>query len=455
MLCSRLAAPSSLHPIIIRRDRIAFHFARYASTTRRPAAVSTSSLGLISPYDEVNPPQSTLPPPLKIPERDPSSALPVYWYRIGRAYGSFYWAGLKAAWSNHKDVTPLKERLWKAHDTLDARDLFGPSPNKKSKTVPNLALTLLDTSLWPQALKGTKHERTIDDKLVNGMAAKMTRSRYQRLVRDADDWSKLLPMAFLVALCGEYLPLLVPFFPHLVPRTCRIPKQIRGMRTTLEERKRAGKELYRTKCSGVLQSNGQAVDDTAAFKAWFERLNKHVMDNREANMRYYGLRTVRRMNVATSLASSDLLDSRLCYSMSLTLGLHGRIWDRLGVKPPDWLLFRRLRKRVHYLLADDLLLLQSEAGVDALNDEEVRIACEERAIDVTDRPRTQMVADLKMWLRLAVEEQPHVYRFELPLIIMWEGVIDGHGATLATEGHKWLPSTASKTAGKSATTGKT
>ncbi|KAG9741666.1 hypothetical protein KCU59_g7384, partial [Aureobasidium melanogenum] len=45
--------------------------------------------------DGINGPLSTLPPPLNLPEKGDRST-PAHLFQIGRAYGKFYWAAVKA-----------------------------------------------------------------------------------------------------------------------------------------------------------------------------------------------------------------------------------------------------------------------------------------------------------------------------------------------------------------------
>lgn len=57
-----------------------------------------------------------------------------------------------------------------------------------------------------------------------------------------------------------------------------------------------------------------------------------------------------------------------------------------------------MQKTVDYLECDDKLLGDG-ARVSELEDEEVRMACVERGIDVLDRPLEKLKADLAAWMR--------------------------------------------------------
>ncbi|KAF2219192.1 hypothetical protein BDZ85DRAFT_183227, partial [Elsinoe ampelina] len=264
--------------------------------------------------DEVNPPLRSLPAPLELPVKQHDSSTLGHLYRTGRAYGSFYWKGLKAAWANHKDCRPIKKKL-ESRQALDH------------------------------------------------LIARMTRARYQTLVREREDWSKLPRFAVLVAICGEYLPLLIPFFPSISPKTCQIPKQITDVRKSNEERRRNGIELYTRAYAKPKQVHGTT-------------------------------------NVGPRLSQMFIgsMSNQHLFRASLVFSLHGKIWDRVGLVPPRALLERRLLARMKHLLVDDLLLRESKGGVSALSDEELRIACEERAIPLIGKPSDALRQDLNTWL---------------------------------------------------------
>lgn len=143
--------------------------------------------------DPVNPPPSTRPPPLNLPTRGDESA-PIYWFRMGRAYGTFYKDGIKAVWFNYKASKLLRERIRQEH-----------------------------------------HVTQISEGVAKGV---LTRSDFQLLARNSHDIGKLPIFGLLVLIFGEWLVLIVPFVPNRVPATCRIPTQIEGMRLKAEERRR-------------------------------------------------------------------------------------------------------------------------------------------------------------------------------------------------------------------------
>ncbi|KAI6870376.1 hypothetical protein KC334_g19061, partial [Hortaea werneckii] len=60
------------------------------------AKAALSAVQSKTPIDAVNPPRSTLPPPLTLPERSQAQTVVIYWWQIGKAYGTFYKEGVKA-----------------------------------------------------------------------------------------------------------------------------------------------------------------------------------------------------------------------------------------------------------------------------------------------------------------------------------------------------------------------
>ena len=172
-------------------------FARYASTAqssqraaKKPPQTSTlryaqpSSLNsnqspvvtVASLRESLNPPPTTLPPILHAVERGPSQSTVSYYFQLGRSYASFYKTGVKNTWANYKAANAVRKRI-----------------------------------------RGDRSQV-------------LTRSEYILLRRSSHDVKRVPFFAILFILAGEWLPLIVPFMPRLIPLTCRIPKQEDGMR---------------------------------------------------------------------------------------------------------------------------------------------------------------------------------------------------------------------------------
>lgn len=175
-------------------------FQRPDEATKRAIAEQFSAKAAVTAVesgasiDPVNPPRSTRPPPLALPERSESQTVFIYLWNTGRAYGTFYKEAVKAVWFNNRAAQIVRDRITKGKQVKTALEA---------------------------ATKGL-----------------ITRSEWQILQRNRHDIGKLPVFGLMVLLFGEWLPLLVPFIPGAVPGTARIPKQIIGMRMKAEERRR-------------------------------------------------------------------------------------------------------------------------------------------------------------------------------------------------------------------------
>ncbi|KAL8925171.1 MAG: hypothetical protein Q9208_003676 [Pyrenodesmia sp. 3 TL-2023] len=155
--------------------------------------------------DTLNPPASTLPPPLILPSREPSQWRPVFYFRTGRAYLTFYKTGLKAIWSNYKLLRQVRPRI----------------PRDKS---------------LEQALRD----------------GDLSRADYHFICRTRRDVSRIPLFGLVLCIFGEFTPLVVIFLSGAVPRTCHIPRQVERAREKAEARRKqsfregtvvAGKEI--------------------------------------------------------------------------------------------------------------------------------------------------------------------------------------------------------------------
>ena len=169
---------------------------------------------------------------------------------------------------------------------------------------------------------------------------------------------KRVPIFALVFIvCGEFTPLIVIAISGIVPWTCRIPKQIENDRRKLEERR------------------------AISF------LNLTVEPPKEKG--------------AMALERMQLLH------ISWSLGLGSKAWDWLGGQYPglpDWVLRRKVGRRLDYLEMDDKLIGEC-GGVGEMEEQEVRMACVERGVDVLGKSDEQLRMNLDAWLK-AAEEVP-------------------------------------------------
>ena len=288
--------------------------------------------------DAVNPPRSVLPPPLVIPERGESQGVFIYYFHIGRAYGTFYKEGIKAVWYNSKASRLLRERITKELGAKDAVDA---------------------------AARGL-----------------ITRAEWQVLQRNDRDIGKLPFFGVLVLVFGEWLPLFVPFMPGVVPGTCRIPKQVKGMREAAEARRGIS---FR---QGISEPSKEQFPDDRVVVAG--RPGGHA-EWPMADSTY-----VRSM--LEELRSDQLLH------LSSSLSLHNRLWDRIQLPPPSFLLRRALTKKLHALTLDDKLLLHND-GSSRLSETELEIAADDRGMDVSGHKHDVLRDRLQWWLKRQEEDK--------------------------------------------------
>lgn len=373
--------------------------------TVAPPASDTSAIETYG--DGMNPPLSTLPPPLTFPERKPDTSTPVYWYHIGRSYGKFYIAGVKATYANYKKAKGLRKAI-RASNADPVNNITG-ADDEGAAYPPRRMLGLLPPPLLLDIEVFMRREG-------------LTRSQLQLLVREREDVKKLPLFAVLVALFGEWLPLIVPFIPGRVPRTCRIPKQVAGMRKAIEERR---KETFRQGLAGpdqqkdgVLEMIKMRVTKSREFEEALEKASKRPAKGRENDLGdTLGAREgadvmALRVQPANWLAveMTEALTREQLTHVSTNLGLHGKIWDRLGLVGNSsftaLLLKLRVVKRLNYLNLDDELLLKNRThSWHKMSKDELEIACDERGIDVTGRKEEDLKRDLGKWFEGRVKDK--------------------------------------------------
>ncbi|KAF2399855.1 hypothetical protein EJ06DRAFT_522090 [Trichodelitschia bisporula] len=316
---SRLTAVG-YHATVLTRHRFTPQFlpilATALSRNARCASSATSNPQTSLVGDRLNPPSSTLPPPLHLSKREPNQSKFSHLISIGRLYASFYKNGLKQIWTNHKLAKAVKEHSLSKSPSQSASSSLGDIPHPV-----------------------------------------LSRAEFQLILRARHDSLRIPIFVLLFLIIGEWLPLVVMFFTPVVPYTCRIPKQIDSGRKKAETQRRAGLELYK-------EPKGSKVSkDTKA----------------------------------------DNLSKQQLFRASAVLGLHSRLWDRLNgalktpVLPPNTLLRWRLQRRLRYLEQDDALMLK-DGGVNRLSSDELKMACEQRGIDVVGRDDKTLKKALDQWL---------------------------------------------------------
>lgn len=164
---------------------------------------------------------STRPPPLELPEPPHPHAWPrkgnwdpkrwdfKYMFALGKAYGKFYWAGVKQLYANVKLMFRINSAL--------------------SGTFPDAAARY---GVVPEGI---------------------SYNDYQLMVRTKRDMRKSIPFLLVLAICGEFTPLVILVLgSRVVPGTCVIPKQVIQDRKNMLERD----DTYMTEVARLLRTSG-------------------------------------------------------------------------------------------------------------------------------------------------------------------------------------------------------
>ncbi|KAH7138212.1 hypothetical protein B0J11DRAFT_475605 [Dendryphion nanum] len=137
----------------------------------------------LEPNPKLNPPSTSYAPPLDLPARAHNQSFPSYLWKCGRAYISFYKAGI----SNVRSTSKLAKTL-----------------RAKSANNPDI----------------------------------LTRAEWQLVGRSRMDMLRLPAFGLLVLVFGEWVPVFALYITPLIPEPCRIPKQVERTLKKTEERRR-------------------------------------------------------------------------------------------------------------------------------------------------------------------------------------------------------------------------
>lgn len=186
----------------------------------------------------LNPPSSTHPPPLSLPEKLPHLPKYKYYFSIGKAYGVFYKNGLKAIWTNYKLARALPNHVFSGGQA--------------------------------------KIHRAVRDGL-------LSRADLQLIRRTRSDINRVPLFALIWLVCGEFTPLVVTFFTGAVPRTIWIPKQVQKAREDVEKRRAKSEDTRIAPLAGP-RSNIESVPEelqrkvlksyaqsTGLYPEWWDR----------------------------------------------------------------------------------------------------------------------------------------------------------------------------------------
>ncbi|KAI4129305.1 MAG: hypothetical protein LQ347_003838, partial [Umbilicaria vellea] len=178
---------------------------------------------------------------------------------------------------------------------------------------------------------------------------------FQVLRRNRHDLARIPLFALVFCVFGEFTPLVVVFLSDVVPRTCKIPKQVVRARDRAERRR------------------------SASFRSGLPAAPA-------AGRKFAPPREV------AELSPEEILH------VGRSLGLFAGLWDTVGWGPPVGLVAGRVSRELEYLEQDDFLIGKN-GGVEAMEVEEVRFALEERGVDVLGKNDGQLQRLLKAWLR--------------------------------------------------------
>ncbi|KUI72331.1 hypothetical protein VM1G_11806 [Cytospora mali] len=301
-----------------------------------PHTTTTSATTPILSTAAANPPPTTRPPPLDLPKRDPNTSTLPHLFATGKAYLTFYKTGLRHIYINTRLVWSLNTASGIPPDHTPPGDTASP-PTKT--------------------------------------AAATTRSTELLRRRWAHDVRRLPVFALMLLVCGEFTPLVVLAVPGVVPITCRIPQQVEKLRRKAEDRRGASFERLGQRYGEEIYREGEAGEQAGAAVAASggERRSQGPAEGGGAA----GAAARSAQQACLGLSPGDVTAH-----VARSLNLISSIWDALPLSLlPDSFVSviasRKVRKHLAYLDQDNHFIAQA-GGVDALEEEEVLLACEDR-----------------------------------------------------------------------------
>lgn len=206
----------------------------YRNQPKSPSSSSPTASPSSHAIADVNPPASTRPADLNLPEPLPSASTADKIKRfiaIGRAYLAFYKTGLKNVYHNYRDSLPIR------------RSLGVPAYIPTSLPSPSHGAISSSRKLASKSKYTTFHNAMLSQNL--------TRSQFQLVHRAAHDVRRIIPFSILLIVCGELTPLVVlAMGDAITPFTCRVPKQIEKTRSRLASRKREAMRVHQARTVG-------------------------------------------------------------------------------------------------------------------------------------------------------------------------------------------------------------
>lgn len=311
-----LVRPSQTHSIYYRAPGLSIQTRRKHDKSQTPRS------------ELLNPPATTRPPHLSVPNREAFESHWRYLFEVGKGYLNFYKNGIKNVWTNRRLVREKLERTPKD----DRPSIFNPG------YVP----------------------RTF------------SRADWVLLWRTRHDMIRLPAFGLMLIVIGEMTVLVVALVEGMVPYPCRIPSQIFHSQQRAETRRRL------------------------VFDQFEERYKGGVFDPQ----------------LTLHAARNHVLRS---------LYMSGDMWEYLNVVPPGmWQAKGRLR--MLFLEGDDKNLVE-DGGPMGLNNDELRIACADRGINILDRSETELRGWLGDWLRLTAAEDAMERRRRMTVLLLTRYVL--------------------------------
>lgn len=213
-------------------------------------------------------------------------------------------------------------------------------------------------------------------------AVELTRRELLQLARSRVDVLKLFPfMIFVIVPFLEFaLPVVLKFFPNMLPSTFESVEQREAKYMRVEEKRRAVATMLRA----WLQANHSSV---------LEKFDLEPSTNLPGRVAH-----LRKLSIGFASPSTPLSQPLLGH-VSRFLG-HATYY-------PSAVLISRLRTALSNIRADDLLI-QKEGGPAKLTLDELRAACFVRGIPVLDGNVERMQRELLEWIEWTTKEVSHV-----------------------------------------------
>lgn len=335
----------------------------------------------------LNPPTSTLPPPLDLPVRTPEIGLFKHLLATGKAYYTFYKAGLKAVIANYRIAKQLVE---------------GQPPH------------------FHRSLQKTPIPSLIFSRPIHPPPAHWNRADWVFFRRARHDILRLPLFGLLVLICDELTPFVVYMFAGIVPGTCRIPNQFADEQGKADGRRQGSFDWLAT-CQA--QKMGLSGLDALALEQ--ERQEKGSIVREKPNYLDLGIHKAR-LHATKSL-------SIIGGKWDVVLGdraLPGSWWlkgeSRMAYLAGDDELLRRdgipLGQPLpegHPATSPDSVLQHCQDLIDKLSNIEVRLACKDRGIDTSDVKDDEVLRKrLSRWLFLTAGENWVERRKRITTLVM-------------------------------------